>query len=84
MVYGEFGAAVAAITNTESGSRWKARPSPEGSEMWQSHAFLEKSSYACFCPEGPVPMDTGWHLALSKQQSNSSACAIGHAQDAAE
>ena len=56
-----------------------------GLPVWQSLGFLEKSSYACNCPEGPVPMDTGQLLALGKEQNNvSSVWEVSSAQGAAE
>lgn len=85
MVCGEFGAAIATVTSTESGSHWEARPPPEEFPVWQSLGFPEEGSYACNCPEGPVPMDTGQLLALGKEQSNvSSAWEVSSAQGAAE
>lgn len=65
IVCGEFGA----VTDAGNGSHWEARPPPEGLQGQQSHGFLEENSDAGICPEGPVPMDAGQHLALGKQQS---------------
>lgn len=72
MLCGESGGCIVTVADKGNGSHQKARPSPEGLQVWPSHAFLAESGSAYICPEGPVPVGKGQYPALSKQSNFSS------------
>lgn len=56
MLRGEYGGCIVTVADKGNGSHQKARPSPEGLQVWPSHAFLAESGSAYICPKGPVPV----------------------------